>query len=469
MILCYTIINNFNLASKIKRRGGESDALDTLIQNKSPHRPRRTLFFSNCLHYAIILLTQREKFMIKNKIKNLFISVSMAFLFALMCIMPPLGSKKASAQSATAADTLYYYSDYNQSPAYCQSFVSMGLINDYVFCYGPLNDLTARISADYNAGVISPNSYIVLELRNGFSKDNGVFISSLYNLFGNLKEHGCKIMFIDGTNEIRYVGHDAFLDYVDIHINVDVFFALVSNMFLQACQTCGGDMQLRDLSFILDKSLTENIEYMDYQKSWFFNNYFDAYFKSVYESELLSGGVSRAQLLQSYGIQTLCHTPDDTSADRFYALEATAFTDLNTFLSDNSNPVFSMGATYLGQTYSLDWIRLMTAGRTAASRDFPIYIHNDANYAFGEYSAPDVYPLTQPDLFDVMADFLADEDMTVYNNVEGRCIVTYCPLCANNGWLADSHYGDGDFYVKYWKLYLTQEEQENLAIIDSFW
>lgn len=38
MILCYTIINNFNLASKIKRRGGESDALDTLIQNKSPHR-----------------------------------------------------------------------------------------------------------------------------------------------------------------------------------------------------------------------------------------------------------------------------------------------------------------------------------------------------------------------------------------------------------------------------------------------
>lgn len=408
--------------------------------------------------------------MIKNKIKNLFISVSMAFLFALMCIMPPLGSKKASAQSATAADTLYYYSDYNQSPAYCQSFVSMGLINDYVFCYGPLNDLTARISADYNAGVISPNSYIVLELRNGLPKGYESFPDSfLYNLFGNLKEHDCKIMFIDGTNEIRYVGHDAFLDYVDIHINVDVFFALVSNMFLQACQTCGGDMQLRDLSFILDKSLTENIEYMDYQKSWFFNNYFDAYFKSVYESELLSGGVSRAQLLQSYGIQTLCHTPDDTSADRFYALEATAFTDLNTFLSDNSNPVFSMGATYLGQTYSLDWIRLMTAGRTAASRDFPIYIHNDANYAFGEYSAPDVYPLTQPDLFDVMADFLADEDMTVYNNVEGRCIVTYCPLCANNGWLADSHYGDGDFYVKYWKLYLTQEEQENLAIIDSFW
>ena len=94
MISCYTIINNFNLASKIKRRGGESDALDTLIQNKSPHRPRRTLFFSNCLHYAIILLTQREKFMIKNKIKNLFISVSMAFLFALMCIMPPWGQKK---------------------------------------------------------------------------------------------------------------------------------------------------------------------------------------------------------------------------------------------------------------------------------------------------------------------------------------------------------------------------------------
>lgn len=407
--------------------------------------------------------------MIKNKIKNLFISVSMAFLFALMFIMPPLGSKKASAQSATAADTLYYYSDYNQSPAYCQSFVSMGLINDYDFYYGQKEELYTHLSLDYNAGVISPNSYIVLELRNGFSKDNGAFISSLYNLFGNLKEHGCKIMFIDGTNEIRYVGHDAFLDYVDIHINVDVFFALVSNMFLQACQTCGGDMQLRDLSFILDKSLTEDIESLGYNQSWFFNNYFDAYFKSVYESDLLSGGVSRTQLFQEKVIQTLCHTPDDTDADRFYALEANAFTDLNTFLSDNSNPVFSMGATYLGQTYSLDWIRLMTAGRTAANLDFPIYIDNRSNYAFGEYSAPDVYPLTQPDLFDVMADFLADEDMTVYDNVEGRCIVTYCPLCANNGWLADAHYGDGDFYVKYWKLYLTQEEQENLAIIDSFW
>lgn len=469
MILCYTIINNFNLASKIKRRGGESDALDTLIQNKSPHRPRRTLFFSNCLHYAIILLTQREKFMIKNKIKNLFISVSMAFLFALMFIMPPLGSKKASAQSATAADTLYYYSDYNQSPAYCQSFVSMGLINDYDFYYGQRAELFTRLLLDYNAGVISPNSYIVLELRNGLPSDNGAFISSLYNLFGNLKEHGCKIMFIDGTNEIRYVGHDDFLDYVDIHINVDVFFALVSNMFLRAYQACGDNMQLENISFILDKSLTENIESLGYKQSWFFNNYFDVYFKSVYESELLSGGVSRTQLLQSHGIQTLCHTPDDTSADRFYALEANAFTDLNTFLSDNSNPVFSMGATYLGQTYSLDWIRLMTAGRTAASRDFPIYIHNEANYAFGEYSAPDVYPLTQPDLFDVMADFLADEDMTVYDNVEGRCIVTYCPLCANNGWLADAHYGEGDFYVKYLNLYLTQEEQENLAIIDSFW
>ena len=345
----------------------------------------------------------------------------------------------------------------------------MGLINDYAFCYGQREELFTRLALDYNAGVISPNSYIILELRNGFSKSDESFPDFLYNLFGYLKEHGCKIMFIDGTNEIRYVGHDDLLDYVDIHINVDVLFALVSNMFFRAYQACGDNIQLENISFILDKSLTEDIESLGYKQSWFFKNYFDAYFKSVYESELLSGGVSRADLLQSHGIQTLCHTPDDTDADRFYALEATAFTDLNTFLSDNSNPVFSMGATYLGQTYSLDWIRLMTAGRTAANLDFPIYIDNRSNYAFGEYSAPDVYPLTQPDLFDVMADFLADEDMTVYNNVEGRCIVTYCPLCANNGWMADSHHGDGDFYVKYWKLYLTQEEQENLAIIDSFW
>lgn len=95
---------------------------------------------------------------------------------------------------------------------------------------------------------------------------------SLLELFGNLKQRGCKIMFVCESDEAYFADHtfeqndamnlNRFLDYVDIFVDLDTFYLFIENVLLDAMDACYPDLatgnvnkrQLHDCIFLIDDS-----------------------------------------------------------------------------------------------------------------------------------------------------------------------------------------------------------------------
>ncbi len=93
--------------------------------------------------------------------------------------------------------------------------------------------------------------------------------------------------------------------------------------------------------------------------------------------------------------------------------------------------------------------------------EFPVYIYDAADYAFDEYGNSYVYTAGEAtDIFDILSDFLNNEEMSVYDNWSGRCIVTHKAVSfGSDGWMQDLR-GNGNFYVEGWQIYMDQENHD---------
>ena len=168
----------------------------------------------------------------KGKLKTVFVSLSMAFLFLLACAFPMLGGLNAAAaeNDEPTSGHLYYFSDSAESAARCRKFVSDGLINTYTLYYYATGTFTDTFRANFNNGAYNDisNSYVIFEMASTELTeqiDDGstrLFTDDLANFFSYLKTNGCKIMFISATDEARYIHYNDFLDYVDIHVKTDI-------------------------------------------------------------------------------------------------------------------------------------------------------------------------------------------------------------------------------------------------------
>ncbi len=193
---------------------------------------------------------------------------------------------KAYADDETEPKTLYYFSDDAHCVSYRTNLLTEGIVDIcYLYNWTQL-EAGAGVSQYYEFMYGINNAYVIVEINkfisgNTFSDTNTVFFNLLSSLFYEMKSNGCKIMFVCGTEEALFENCTDFLDYVDIHVNTDIFSMFLINIFLRAEYDCG-TAQLENCTFLLDDSF--------YSSSSDFNNSFIAnwlipYLKRVYNSE----------------------------------------------------------------------------------------------------------------------------------------------------------------------------------------
>ena len=203
----------------------------------------------------------------KGKLKTVFVSLSLAFLFLLACAFPMLGGFNAAAaeNDEPTSGHLYYFSDSAESAARCREFVSDGLINTYTLYYYTPDKFADTFRKNFDNSEYSgiSNSYVIFEMASaGFPTeiDDGTtkpFPCVLADFFSYLKTTGCKIIFISATDEAHYIHYNDFLDYVDIHVKTDIFFKFITSVLYHAAQDCENGGLLWGTTFFLDAGLID--------------------------------------------------------------------------------------------------------------------------------------------------------------------------------------------------------------------
>ena len=401
------------------------------------------------------------------------------------CIIPALTTKKASADTLSTSrtntqiqdcDTLYFFSDQSQHIAFCQSLQSDGLINDYVF-YNWENETLRQLEDYYDSSAYTTlqNDYVVFELADAIvsqidnpNNDYDLLTDLLLEMFSTMKENGCQIMFICGKDEAMFLNHNEFLDYVDIHINTDILDIFIMNVFYRMVQANDGEMKLENCTFFLDANFSQNIQ-QGYKNSWFFYAYFIPYFRSVYRTEITQNDWSSQELFNGKNIKILCHLGNDIftghlEENAFYdpvnnTYVASTFTELEPYIENQQ--ICAIGRTMGDQAYSHAWLQLMIGLRDSLEFDLPIYMYEDVTYYFTEYEEPDVYTVRHDTgYYSILEDFVTDQDLTGYDNWEGRCDITHKGISFGpDGWLV-SLAGEEDFFVLGWQLYMNEDDYE---------
>lgn len=184
----------------------------------------------------------------KTKVKFYALLLAVALFFAGLFGLG--GVLRANAEGLPAGSenepSLYYITDRAESKEYFNSIGDAAPIPEeqkhfiYIQPQDFWNVMRQMYQSEYFFGI--ENAFFVLEVRSGFPQDvltpqnedeecfsDQIFIM-LYEIFDFLRFNGCKSMFICGTDESRFdcdgkglpYRRNAFLDFVDIHVNDDL-------------------------------------------------------------------------------------------------------------------------------------------------------------------------------------------------------------------------------------------------------
>ena len=308
-----------------------------------------------------------------------------------------------------------------------------------------------------NTPYIDNNSVVVVELLTRIKNESSTLypspIESLYLAFSSLKEKNCKVMFISGNDEDTLQGYTSFLNYVDVHINLDFKYALVKGI-VSTVEKNAGDGIGGNFYFILDNifskpSNTDN----DFVWRWLL-----PYYKEVYADEHAQYNTDHPDeplsiedyLIEEKNIRFYGQVDMWDTVMYDYWTGASVRLNVNSvndpFLSadkvymigvKNQNKVASKWCTMvrkLKSTFLPDSV--FTAMLTTQSCD-PLEI--------GEYESVGATGLMFYDIidtvegiytiYDILADFMSGANMQKYNNVGGVCEITYMPIIiSDDGW-----------------------------------
>ncbi len=403
----------------------------------------------------------------EEKMKNHFLRttiMSLAICFVIFACFPyGIKINKAEAKSkietqtslvnplelfdATTPGFLYYFSDAEHSQNYCSILKQNSIIADYHLEYRTNREsFSYFITNYYNAGLYNTiyDSYIIFELTLGFPERNNNNTlhfdpACLSVMFAKLKENGCKIMFVCGQFEDRFKPYNAFLDYVDIHINIGIFDVFIGNIFLDAYEDNSVQLNLTNCTFIIDRSLAENIQ-NGYLNCDFVNYWFLGYFREAYNTDIHLIGATWNLIFRNYNIKLYYHDSNGVFINAFpYPGEATIVNIDQQGESDAmlNEHIYAIGTTWINQQYTQEYLTALLDLRADFEYNFPIYVYDPNDYDISAYSDNNVYIAHgHLDYFDVIAEFLSDIDLSGYDNYPGRCVVSYLALpTGSGGWL----------------------------------
>lgn len=374
--------------------------------------------------------------MIRGKKKVARLACSLALAFLVVCFVPLFGERNVSANPYRT--TLYYFSDNPESSTYkeyilentpienCYLYYELGTDN-----FWSMIDYLRADNTDFFTSI--EDACVIFETLGGFPyqvygdqlPEEELLPNILSTIFEGMQSNNCKIMFICGTDENRIEPYTEFLDYVDIHINVDMFYLFFANAMMDMAERCGNDVTLEMSSFFFNEEITSQESEHSGFDGWFFKRFFTPYFLSAYRGEF--SGTLNPQLMFS---ELLWQEAGSTYYDAL--LHQSVTFDVNTFAPQmDEDTACAIG---MGDMEDDEWFEDMLELREWRGY-FPIYIYTRAAYP----EETDVYCAgNYNDYLPIIEDFLVNGTLSNYDNIEGRCVVTHRPLeMSENGWLQE--------------------------------
>ena len=386
-------------------------------------------------------------------------ALALTLCLALVCFAPAVLAQNSAPLNAENHENLYYFTNRDDADSfYAQIILSAQNVDEFHFCrIVPENTLFYLATfCEY----VEADSLVIFELRTVLLD----YCQYLKDIFADMKQNNCKIMFINGTDEACLLDNNLdyyncanteFLDYVDIHINLDIFTIFMDTILADT----EIDERIENTTFILDNSLVgehivQNNIFPDFIDDWYFraaNNertgnldfYLLSYFYMLYEyTDTALAQTQLSQLLLNNGIKIFCHLQGDVYLNLLTG-QQTNISDSGNFFNDIENEsILAIGTSWKGMEYIQDWLCALIDFQDSMAAYFPIYFFNSQNYVLNGFFAQNFFEAHGTAYFetnilpDIIADFADDADLSGYNNWVGRCIVTHKPIYASaEGWL----------------------------------
>ncbi len=264
---------------------------------------------------------------------------------------------------------------------------------------------------------------------------------SLEYLFRGWQADGCRIIFVNDTEEVRMLDvnldfdippYTEFLEYVDVHINTD-FFTLFIDTILYTHFT--NDMPIENFTFLMDTSYGTSIE--EFVGNWLFNEYLSKYM-------LMTDHVGYFP----YYHYRLHFDPIDYLNDKgidfiFYDANNDSLSDLGELLYEKSEEnLVAIGTSLIGNANAELWLEDVMQLREIIDCEFEAYeyLFSDATDVIWSYEedvkmAWSVDALSLEAFWSIFDALARDGELSGFNNWEGRCTVTYKPVGDGDGWL----------------------------------
>ena len=395
-------------------------------------------------------------------IAKLTVTWILATLLVLACVIPAMGlgtRDRIEAPDPDAANTVYYISDNPLSSTYRQMLLNSGAVRNCVLKYYDTAEFVRSVQTlSVEEGVLenASDAYVIFEMQGYFplefveEGETPGWITWLEATFSGLKERNCEIMFISGTDERLYEGFEGFLDYVDIHVNTDMWYLFYSSVFHYIGEDTADGMQLQNVTILLDKNFSGTVGATD-GDGWFIDTIFMPFLRMAYREQFRGSTLTNFQLMSMYNIKLICQI-DGVSFYDVATREVYTLTDqyLEFYDAIENAHVYAIGAAYDNLSYTEQWLTWINRIKSTLG-DVPTFIYDpdgsgedlcDLHGAYRTGPATDIYPL--------MYDFVLGQDMTGYNNWTGACRITHKTVrLSPGGWMVSAGVSDNSAFQRY--------------------
>lgn len=377
-------------------------------------------------------------------LKALGVIIAVLMLGLLFAVSPLAGRTLAKADGGEAQPPstdpegdLYWISDNDASAALSSQIAARYQALTVHFTYIPSEMFDEQLPPKLLSGEINVtrNSHVIFEMtqtrRSILLGDSSGFLSDIFEMWDGM---GCKIMFLCGTDENLFFQHNDFLQFVDIHINIDMLTQFLINIFYRL-QEHFNVPQVENVSFFIDKGFSDQIVEKGYCGSEFFYHYLIPFIRFAHMNDLPSG-ITNKDLMLNHNIKIVCDLGENGYFDAVNGVSINV-TDIDDLYLDylRNEKVYEIGNTECGRDYSYSWYQKANEIKSdAAEGEVEIYVYNSAGYdfyyEFGEALTAGAGTGLIPTIID---DFLRDYDLTVYDNWEGKCEITYKDVTVGSG------------------------------------
>ena len=404
----------------------------------------------------------------KNTRKTRTLALTLALCLALVCFAPAAlvcASTDLEPPEPLVYENIYYFSDYYYaSNFYNQVLLNIQGVNSVHFEQIEFEGLNT-LQNMYSLGVFNnvEDSLVIMELRS-MSQENYALLEDVFDV---MKSNGCKIMFLNGVEEVKMLKmwqsdfystfSNRFLRYVDIHVNLDIFSVFIDTIF----EMYEDDKSMDSVTILLDGSfLWSELSYYGfpwYIEGWEYRaNANDYYAGDTFDYHILryiryymqeAGGYnSLLKFMEDNNIKIFCYEKNDYDdyymnllTGEIYHTDGRDSYELDEAAANEF--VFAIGTSFRGKDYVDEWMNSLLEYMEREAWYFPVYFYN-GNDLTVDNAPSEFYEIHGTNYFefnilpDIIRALACDADMSVYDNWAGRCEVTHKPIYeGEGGWL----------------------------------